>query len=67
MDPARIAGIVIGTFGALAYIVVLVRLVFFDEPEWSFAEMDMALLIPLIFVVVGLGMTFWPRKKNQKS
>jgi hypothetical protein len=64
MDWARIIGIVIGAIGGIAYAAVWVKLTFYyPDPYWPQEQLDLAFLIPLIFVIVGLGMVFWPRKK----
>lgn len=65
MDRARIVGIVIGVIGGMAYSVVWVRLVFYYPGDyWPQEQLNLALLIPMIFVIVGLSMVFWPRKRS---
>ena len=68
MDKARIAGIVIAGIGALADVVVVVRLTFFDDyyHPWSGRDEDTAFLIPLTWIIIGLLMVFWPRRKPRK-
>ena len=59
-----LAGAKANVFGAIAYDAVFVKLTFYyPEEYWPEEKLDLSLLIPLIFVVVGLGMVLWPRKR----